>query len=156
MICKFCGNQKIALKFKLKNARVFVCDNCDFHFTSYLDPEISENNIIDDKPISEHLKIYLANQLQFNKLKFENQVKIVKRYLSGSLHSKILDVGCGGGLFLSSLKNERIECYGIEPEIERLKYSRQETIQRCIKCNVGRRCAIESFWFVWKLLQSAR
>jgi 2-polyprenyl-3-methyl-5-hydroxy-6-metoxy-1,4-benzoquinol methylase len=125
MICKICESQNVKLRFRLTNARVFVCDDCNFHFTDYLDPPISQYFKEDDSPPSQKIIDYLTTQLQYNHSRFENQAQLVKQFISGKEHFKILDVGCGGGLFLSLVNINDVNCYGIEPDIDRLKYSRQ-------------------------------
>lgn len=127
MNCKICNHPNSNITYKLKNASIYVCEKCKFHYSSYLDPNSSTDAFIENTPVQDSIKIYLKTQLQHNKIRFENHVNIVKQLLIEKQNAKILDVGCGGGLFLSLLNRDKFECYGIEPELNRLKFARQET-----------------------------
>ena len=95
-------SQDARFTYKLKNANVYVSTN-DFHFIDYLDPveEISPN--IDASQLTSEESAYIETQLQSNPQKFDGQVHNFKKHLP--IHNaKVLDIGCGGGLFLSMLK----------------------------------------------------
>lgn len=125
MNCKICQTPNERIKYKLRNAQVFVCKNCGFHYSNYLDPPQDENKIPDDSELTTEIQSYLSDQLQYNKKRFEKHASLVKKYLEGNLKSKILDVGCGGGLYLSLMNSADTECYGIEPELNRLNYAKK-------------------------------
>jgi 2-polyprenyl-3-methyl-5-hydroxy-6-metoxy-1,4-benzoquinol methylase len=68
---------------------------------------------------------YIEKSLQYNFEKYENQVKIVNRLLSKKI-KRVLDIGCGGGLFLSKLRDEGAMVMGIEINDLRIKYAKMK------------------------------
>lgn len=105
------------LTYKLKNANVYVSTN-GFHFIDYLDP-IEE---IPASILTEEESAYIETQLQANLQKFKNQATIVKKHIDLN-KAKVLDIGCGGGLFLSLLKQEGADVIGIELSDSRAQYA---------------------------------
>jgi len=110
------------LAYQLKNANVYVSVN-GFHFIDYLDPVEDISPEIDESKLTHEESSYIENQLQANLQKFDNQAGVLKKYLSLN-KSKILDIGCGGGLFLSLLKQEGAEVIGIELSDSRAQYAK--------------------------------
>ncbi len=125
MNCKICKTLNETIKYKLRNANVIVCNHCGFHYSNYLDPPQDNSKMPVDTEPSLEIQSYLSNQLQYNKKRFEKHAALVKKHLEGNTKSKILDVGCGGGLYLSLMHSEETECYGIEPELNRLNYAKK-------------------------------
>ena len=114
--------QGAMLAYKLKNANVYVSAN-GFHFTDYLDP-VGEIPIeIDASRLTKEESAYIETQLQANLKKFKNQTAIVRKYISLN-NAKVLDIGCGGGLFLSMLKGEGAQVTGIELSDSRAQYAK--------------------------------
>lgn len=110
------------LVYKLNNANVYVSAG-GFHFTDYLDPveEIPPN--IDASQLTDEESSYIETQLQANAQKFRNQAEILKTHLPLQ-NAKALDIGCGGGLFLSILKQQGAEVAGIELSDSRAQYAK--------------------------------
>jgi len=108
--------------YKLRHANVFVSDG-GFHFIDTLDPVESIPVGIDASQLTDEIASYIETQLQANAEKFSNQAGIVSRHrlLPGA---KILDIGCGGGLFLSLLKQQGAEVTGIELSDSRAQYAK--------------------------------
>jgi 2-polyprenyl-3-methyl-5-hydroxy-6-metoxy-1,4-benzoquinol methylase len=113
-------SQHAQLVYELKNANVYVSAN-GFHFIDYLDP-IEE---IPASHLTEEESAYIETQLQANLQKFKNQAAIVKKHLPLN-KAKVLDIGCGGGLFLSLLKHEGAEVVGIELSDSRAQYAQSK------------------------------
>ncbi|MBC7877083.1 MAG: class I SAM-dependent methyltransferase [Anaerolineales bacterium] len=115
-------SQGTRFTYKLKNANVYVSDE-GFHFIDYLDPveEIPHN--IDASQLTNEESAYIETQLQANLQKFRNQADIVKKHLQLN-KAKVLDIGCGGGLFLSLLKQDGAEVVGIELSDSRAQYAK--------------------------------
>jgi 2-polyprenyl-6-hydroxyphenyl methylase/3-demethylubiquinone-9 3-methyltransferase len=65
---------------------------------------------------------YIETQLQANSQKFNHQVEILRKQLPLK-NAKILDIGCGGGLFLSLLTREDANVAGIELSDSRAQYA---------------------------------
>jgi 2-polyprenyl-3-methyl-5-hydroxy-6-metoxy-1,4-benzoquinol methylase len=109
------------LRYRLKNANVYVSPG-GYHFTDYLDPVHEISPAIDGSRLTSQESAYIETQLQANSQRFRHQVDVLKKYLS--LQSvKVLDIGCGGGLFLSLLKLEGADAVGIELSDSRAYYA---------------------------------
>lgn len=111
------------LRYKLKNADVYVSEG-GYHFTDYLDPIAKIAPEIDASKLTNEESSYIETQLQANSQKFKHQVDILKRRLSIK-NANVLDIGCGGGLFLSLLKQEgtNAQAVGIELNDSRAQYA---------------------------------
>jgi len=110
------------LAYKLKNADVYVSTE-GFHFIDYLDPVEEIPPEIDASQLTEEVASYIETQLQANELKFNNQANILSKHLPLQ-NAKVLDIGCGGGLFLSLLKQQGAEVIGIELSDSRAQYAK--------------------------------
>lgn len=110
------------LKYRLANANVFV-SRSGFHFIDYLDPIEDISPEIDESALSSEEIGYIEHALQSNRERFENQVNIVESKIPVN-GKKILDIGCGGGIFLSMLRKGGALVTGIELSDVRAKYSK--------------------------------
>lgn len=109
------------LRYRLKNANVYVSPG-GFHFTDYLDPVHEISQEIDASQSTREAAAYIETQLQANAQRFQHQVEVLKKHLP-LRNAKVLDVGCGGGLFLSLLKAEGAQVTGIELSDSRAHYA---------------------------------
>lgn len=114
--------QNAKLTYKLKNANVYVSAQ-GFHFIDYLDPVSEISPEIDESQLTDKEADYIETQLQANLKKFKNQADIVAKHLHLQ-KTKVLDIGCGGGLFLSLLKQAGAEVIGIELSDSRAQYAK--------------------------------
>jgi len=114
--------QNARLTYKLKNANVYVSKD-GFHFIDYLDPVADISPEIDASQLTEEVASYIETQLQANEQKFKHQADILIQHLLLS-SAKVLDIGCGGGLFLSLLKEQGAEVIGIELSDSRAQYAK--------------------------------
>jgi 2-polyprenyl-6-hydroxyphenyl methylase/3-demethylubiquinone-9 3-methyltransferase len=114
------GNAR--LTYKLKNANVYISPK-GFHFIDYLDPVEEIPPEIDASQLTGKESAYIETQLQANAQKFNNQANILKKHLP-LRNAKVLDIGCGGGLFLSLLKQDGAEVIGIELSDSRAQYAK--------------------------------
>lgn len=110
------------LRYRLKNANVYVSAQ-GFHFIDYLDPVTEIPAEIEASQLTEAEATYIETQLQANLGKFKHQAELLKAQLPLQ-GAKVLDIGCGGGLFLSLLKAEGAEVFGIELSDSRAHYAR--------------------------------
>ena len=110
------------LTYKLRNANVYISPE-GFHFTDYLDPVEEISPEIDEKQLTDQESSYIETQLQANLDKFKNQADNLAKYLPLQ-NAKILDIGCGGGLFLSLLKQYGAQVTGIELSDSRAQYAK--------------------------------
>jgi 2-polyprenyl-6-hydroxyphenyl methylase/3-demethylubiquinone-9 3-methyltransferase len=109
------------LRYKLRNANVYVSEG-GYHFTDHLDPVQEIRPEIDGSQLTDQEAAYIETQLQANSQKFKRQVEILKKNLPGK-DAKVLDIGCGGGLFLSLLKRQGADVMGIELSDSRARYA---------------------------------
>jgi len=109
------------LTYKLRNANVYVSPD-GFHFTDYLDPVEEISSEIDGTQLTEEESDYIETQLQANAQKFNHQVEAFKKHLPIK-NARVLDIGCGGGLFLSLLKRQGADVIGIELSDSRAQYA---------------------------------
>ncbi len=112
------------LVYKLKNANVFVSRG-GFHFIDYLDPVEQISPEVDASQLTDEVSAYIETQLQANAKKFDNQAGIIKQRLPLP-NTRVLDIGCGGGLFLSRLQQEGAKVVGIELSDSRAQYARSK------------------------------
>ncbi len=122
-------------KYRLAHANVFVSPG-GFHYIDHLDPMEEVSPEIDGSGLTEAEIAYIEKSLQSNPERLENQVAAVKRHIAIA-GKKALDIGCGGGLFLSKLKAEGGEVTGVELSDTRAYYSKTkygfEVIKRTIE-----------------------
>lgn len=109
------------LTYRLRNADVYVSPD-GYHFTDYLDPVEDISPEIDGAQLTDQESAYIETQLQANAQKFKHQVEVFKKHLEVNA-AKVLDIGCGGGLFLSLLKNQGANVIGIELSDSRAQYA---------------------------------
>ena len=127
------------LRYKLKNANVYVSPG-GYHFSDTLDPLHEISPEIDASQLTKEESTYIETQLQANAQRFRHQVDVLKRYLP--LHNaKVLDIGCGGGLFLSLLKQEGAQTTGIELSDSRAYYAATKH-----KLEIHKRPIESDFW----------
>ncbi len=109
------------LRYRLKNANVYVSRG-GYHFLDTLDPVAEITPEIGGTKLTDEETIYIETQLQANSQKFQRQVAILNKYLPIQ-NAKVLDIGCGGGLFLSLLEREEARVVGIELSDSRAQYA---------------------------------
>lgn len=109
------------LRYRLKNTNVYV-SKAGYHFIDYLDPVGEIAPEIDGARLTDEEAAYIETQLQANSQKFSHQVEVLRKHhpIEGA---KVLDIGCGGGLFLSLLKREGANVLGIELSDGRAHYA---------------------------------
>ena len=112
------------LTYKLRNAEVYVSAG-GFHFIDYLDPVEDISPEIDASQLTDETSAYIETQLQANASKFNKQADTVRKHLP-TPNAKVLDIGCGGGLFLSLLKAQGAEVTGIELSDSRAQYAKSK------------------------------
>ena len=113
--------QRAHLRYKLKYANVYVSRG-GYHFTDYLDPIHEISPEIDPSQLTKEESAYIETQLQANAQRFRHQVDVLRKHLPLE-NAKVLDIGCGGGLFLSLLKREGARTVGIELSDSRAQYA---------------------------------
>lgn len=124
-----------APKYKLSGTNVFVSPG-GFHYIDHLDPVENISPIIDGSGLTDEEIAYIEKSLQSNPERIEHQVESVLRH--GDIAGKrVLDIGCGGGLFLSKMKTAGADVLGIELSDTRAYYAKTkhgfEVVKRTIE-----------------------
>ncbi|MDO8753178.1 MAG: class I SAM-dependent methyltransferase [Anaerolineales bacterium] len=109
-------------KYRLSNANVFVSPG-GYHFIDRLDSMDEISPQIDGSGLTDEEVAYIEKSLQSNPQRFENQVNAVRKHLPVK-NKTVLDIGCGGGLFLSKLKEAGAVTTGIELSDTRAHYAK--------------------------------
>jgi len=125
-ICKLCNHGDNIIHYKLEKANVYVCSNCGFHYTDHLDEEYrptSVHSTLTDK-LDQATVDYIDEKLQSNVQRFEHHKQIVLQYVQEP-GATLLDVGFGGAVFLSRMKELQFDGYGIELDQQYLLYARE-------------------------------
>lgn len=118
-------------RYRLSNANVFVSPG-GYHYIDYLDPVEDISPEIDEFELTDEEVTYIEKSLQSNLERFDNQINIVKSK-GPTRNKKVLDIGCGGGLFLSRLKNEGAIVTGVELSDVRAHYAKTKHNLEIIK-----------------------
>lgn len=109
------------LRYRLRNADVYVSAE-GYHFTDYLDETEAINSVVESANVSDDEIRYIEHSLQSNAARFAKQVALVRRFIALQ-GLKILDVGAGGGFFLSLIKKEGGDVEGVELSDSRAFYA---------------------------------
>jgi SAM-dependent methyltransferase len=109
-------------KYKLSSANVFVSPG-GFHYIDHLDPVEKISPVIDGSGLTEEEIAYIEKSLQSNPERVEHQVNAVRRHMEIK-GRRVLDIGCGGGLFLSKMKQAGADVLGIELSDTRAHYAK--------------------------------
>jgi len=126
--------------YRLSNANVFTSPS-GYHYIDYLDPVEDISPEIDETALTDEIVAYIENSLQSNSERFKKQANIVRNYLSPLSKKRILDIGCGGGLFLSKLENDDATLMGVELSDSRAQYARKKHGLEIVKRPVE-----DSYW----------
>ena len=121
-ICKLCHSAAGSPRYHLREERVFVCSACGFHYIDHLDLVEDIPHETNPATLTEQERSYISSQLESNSQRFENHVKLLRRYAEPR-GKRILDIGCGGGRFLWLMKNLGAEVTGLELNDPRIQYS---------------------------------
>jgi 2-polyprenyl-3-methyl-5-hydroxy-6-metoxy-1,4-benzoquinol methylase len=113
--CKLCGSSAARPKYGLKDAAVYVCAACDFHFIDHLDdlppePPADVAKLLDRKAWN-----YIEGRLPASEKQLRKNLLLVKRHLPLT-GAHCLDIGAGAGLFAHLLAEAGASVHGIEPQ----------------------------------------
>ena len=97
-ICPICGSQDKTFHLNRYGLKVFSCNHCSHKF---LNPRLRFNEAVkiyeSDKTASD---IYTAeDQVHIDQLKYDYGLKLISHFC-GQNTNKIMDIGCGAGVFL--------------------------------------------------------
>ena len=122
-VCKLCSHPSGRVAYFLGDCSVYVCGECGFHYTDHLDSAVTVGRPVDAPILTKEVVEYIENGLHANAGRFDAHVSKVSSVLQLE-GARILDVGCGGGKFLSLLASAGANSRGIEPNDLRVAYAR--------------------------------
>ena len=122
--CKRWPDRYGKLRYRLRHAQVWVSE-FGFHHTGFLDAHFEGQAA---RPLDDDLRRYLKRELQHNSQRFERQVQLVRESFGRLSDVGVMDIGCGGGLFLSKLREAGANVVGIEVDHGRAAYCREQRL----------------------------
>ncbi|MEX0685786.1 MAG: class I SAM-dependent methyltransferase [Balneolales bacterium] len=108
-------------RYKLANANVYVSPEIGYHYIDYLDPLDDFVSKAKTIKLTQEKILHIEKSLQSNYKRFEEHVKHLNRQDSIK-GMKVLDIGCGGGLFLSLAEKQGAHVTGLELSESRIQY----------------------------------
>ncbi len=126
--CPNCKSRENTLKIKEEEFLIVRCKSCGLTFLlnppdesviyeDYYQIEFKGDDYREDSPFAHLREIYEIN---------EQRTEFIKKFASLAEDFKILDIGCGSGLFLKSCKDVGIQGEGIDVSGNALKFARDE------------------------------
>jgi 2-polyprenyl-6-hydroxyphenyl methylase/3-demethylubiquinone-9 3-methyltransferase len=114
MTCKICRSAEVAHLYRVRRPDelfdVLICNECGMHFIDYLDPPA-----IADPPATpenvEDTAVAVASGLESNSERIDRNIAMLKQYAPSGA---VLDVGSGGGGFLTRIKDAYDRVVGLE------------------------------------------
>ena len=82
-----------------------MCSACDLHYLDYLDPVEQFDGEVDPDSLTQRAREYLEKRHSNNPERYRRHVAMVRRHMDLQ-GLRVLDVGSGGGLFLSMINDE--------------------------------------------------
>ncbi len=138
-VCKLCERPS-EVKYKITSGNILACESCGFQHLDYLDEVSTAVSEIDENQLTNELREYIETQLQSSEQRFNNHVSHLTNLVD--LKGKhVIDVGCGGGLFLNKVRALGANVMGIELDDGRASYCMQEHQLHVVKHPV------ESTWW---------
>lgn len=109
-------------RYRLDGATVYVAPS-GFHYIDYLDPVEQIDPHIDGAALTSDEVAYIETRLQSNPDRIAHQLNAVSRHANVK-SPNVLDIGCGGGLFLTRIREQGARVTGIELSDTRAHYAR--------------------------------
>ncbi len=104
--CKICGSNKLKFFYESDKKKYYSCQRCGFVFQNPL-PSISElKTYYSEKYFNENY-FYDNKELDLRSKQYSLDRKILLKYFKDTKNKKILDYGCGNGIFLSKFKSKK-------------------------------------------------
>lgn len=118
--CKNCGTIS-PVSFRIRCGSIRICPSCSLHYLDHLDECDTVDPKVNMKSLTAELTRYLETNLQSSEARFNSQIDIIRR-LGAVGGSRILDIGCGGGLFMAKARELGARVTGIELDDGRAAY----------------------------------
>ena len=132
--CAVCGNnsnyRKNNIWAKDNYFRAIECENCSF---VSIDPCISEKGLTEYYQFNMNRRLINKKKIALRNIEYLNDKKFIERVVSSG---KVLDVGCGGGVFLSKLSKKFIK-YGLDIDKTSAQYGRKKFKIKIVEKKLG-------------------
>jgi len=126
--CPNCKSRENTLRIKEEEFLVVRCKSCGLTFLlnppdesiiyeDYYQIEFKGDDYSEDSSFAHLREIYEIN---------EQRTGLIKKIVNGSENFKLLDIGCGSGLFLKSCKDAGLQGEGIDVSNNALNFARDE------------------------------
>lgn len=139
-ICKDCGTPTASPKYRLRDSTLYMCSGCGLHYIDYLDPDTESLGVVDSEELTQRRREYYDRRHRHHPDRYQRHIDLLEGHceLQGA---RVLDVGCGGGLFLSLVEKKQGKGTGADLWDPAIQYAR-ETYQ----LDVHKYPVEHSFW----------
>lgn len=118
--CKLCKKTVAVPTYALNGSTIYVCQNCDFHFSNQLDGQPKKDKT--EELLNEKSRQYIELRIDENSHLHQSRLHFIKKHLN-LFQSKALDIGAGLGQFQILLNEHGVRSKGIEPSSLRRQYA---------------------------------
>lgn len=122
-ICRLCHAENTNFLFRKGQLVFFRCPHCKLAFM---------RNTLNQQQITELYKYYAYIPQPFNPITEKRYLSLLRRFEPFKKNSRLLDIGCGGGHFISTAQNKGWKAIGTDIS--------REAIQICKEKNLKVRC----------------
>jgi 2-polyprenyl-3-methyl-5-hydroxy-6-metoxy-1,4-benzoquinol methylase len=124
-VCPNCGSNEYSIELTEKEFKIVRCKKCSLIYLlnppdeseiyeEYYDIQYSKDDYQKDSKFPHLAEIFAIN---------EQRISYLKKYKS---KGKLLDIGCGNGLFIKTASEAGYECYGIDVSKKALEFASKE------------------------------
>ncbi len=140
--CVFCGHDKNTVLFTATqelassladsysitdnsqgmHSDIFSCLKCGGAFTKRIDQDDQLVNYYRDQPLD---LVYLSEE-RGRRRAFGRIIERIKSFFTGKKQGKILDIGCGPGIFLSEADRRGFDAWGVDLSTNSIEFARRK------------------------------
>jgi len=133
--CKLCGSAKKKLRYSIDSYDVVECNGCGVVFVD-LHKDFNVSNLYSSDYYIERQEYYLKNSIvdpiygfeNPNIIDFKEGLELVESFKHTG---RLLDVGCGMGIFLSMAKEKGWEVFGVDVSDYAISFARKKFGLNC-------------------------
>lgn len=120
----FCGSESFSFVVRVKNRKIVKCDACGLERTEKLVSARDTKKIISSVE-KDFLEEYLG-EIESYREYFSGKVKKISKYIQ---KGKLLDIGCGPGVFLEEMKKAAFTVLGVDMSAVVVDYCKSKSLQ---------------------------